>query len=121
MEQGGLTMCKAVCKVCPFKKDSMQGYLGPHTTEEILDVMQFDMPFACHPQRRDDPQETEALMLKGEVQICRGYVASASKSAKMFGQHPVFGKQMRDLQLEITAEDKEVVLNRWNFKKYHDD
>ncbi len=116
-----MKICKAICKVCPFRKDSAQGYLGPHTTQEILDAMQFDIPFVCHPKRLNSDEETEAAIHTGEAPICRGYVASASKSSKMFGQHPVFGKQMRELQLEITEEDKKGVMNLWDFKKYHEE
>lgn len=115
-----LTICKKMCGECPFLKDSAQGYLDYHDPQEILDDMNRDIPFSCHLQRADDPQLNAEELENGNQNVCRGYVATASKSAKLFGQHPFYGKQMRGLQDTITAADKDQVLNKWDWLKYHD-
>lgn len=113
-----MKICKKICNQCPFSKDSAPGWLGPHTVEEILNSQQFEIPFSCHKKRKDDSTITDILNKK--LQICRGWVASASKSFKLFGQHPQFGFVLKKLQDEITQEDKEAVLTRNEFQEYHD-
>ena len=113
-----MNLCKKICKECPFHKESSRGWLGHHKIEEVMHMQQTDYPFTCHMQRKDDSVLDDVI--NGEIDVCRGYVASASKSAKLFGQHPVYGQPMRELQKQITEEDKEQVLTRWEFKPHHD-
>jgi hypothetical protein len=112
-----LVMCKKICDECPFSKESLRGWLGPHSIEEILHMQQSEYPFSCH-KTRDDQTTNEAIQ-NGEYPICRGYIASASKSCKRFGQHPIVGQAMLKLQEEITQEDKDQVLARWEFPDHH--
>ncbi len=116
-----LTICKKICKECPFTFKSVKGWLGEvHTVDEIIEDMNRDIPFSCHLQRKDNDEDNIGQLMNGEQNVCRGYVASASCSAKQFGQHPIYGKQMRELQKEITEEDRNLVMNKWTFKKYHE-
>lgn len=115
-----LKICKRICKECPFKKDSLQGWLGNHTTDSILEQINLEMPFSCHMVREDNEKINNIKLLEGEHGICRGYIATATVSAKRFGGNPIYGEQMKNLQDEIIQEDKEQVMNKWNFKKYHD-
>jgi hypothetical protein len=113
-----MKVCAKICNECPFRKDAPKGWLGPHTVEELLDAQQFEFPFSCHKLREDD--STEADIIQGRLKICRGFVASASASFKLFGQHPIYGKALRTLQDTITDEDKELVLDRRGFAAHHD-
>ena len=116
-----LRICAKICKECPFSIGSAKGWLGPHDANDIVADMNRDLPFSCHLVRGDDEQENQEKMENGEHPICRGYVASATRSAKQFGQHPYYGKQMRELQKQITEEDENQVMNKWTFLKYHDE
>lgn len=115
-----LTICKKICGQCPFKTTSLQGYLDYHTTDEILESLQLEVPFSCHLQRKDDMNTNWKEVENGTQNVCRGYIAMASKSCKLFGQHPIYGKEMLRLQKEINEEDKKEVFNKWDWKKYHE-
>lgn len=112
-----MKICSKICKECPFSNKSMPGWLGPHSIEEILDSQQFEHPFSCHMQRTEDSSISD--ILTGELQICRGWVASATKSCKKFGQNPLY-PGLSELQNQIKPEELEGVLARWEFRKYHE-
>lgn len=110
--------CDKICNQCPFATKSLPGWLGPHTIEEILNCMQMEGLFSCH-LHRDGETTTEQIM-NGEIPICRGFLATASKSCKLFGQHPLTGSLLLKLQREITNEDKKLVMDQWEFKEHHE-
>lgn len=112
-----LTMCRHICGECPFRKDSAPGWLGPHTVDEIMNAQQFEQLFSCH-RTRDDETTVEAI-INGEYPICRGFIASASASCKLFGQNIEYGQALRELQDQITDNDKQSVLTRQTFRQHH--
>lgn len=116
-----LTACKKMCNECPFHKDSPAGWLGDHSIEEITNAIQFEQLFSCHKQRGESPALNRKEMENGDQNICRGFLLSATKSCKMFGQNPDTGKELRRLQdeLEISDEERENVLSKWDFAKHH--
>ena len=116
-----LQLCKKICNECPFKKGSLQGWLGGvMDVEEVHENMKLEFPFACHKQLGEDKHTNEIKMFLGQIQVCRGYIASATKGAKMFGGSGTqLSFHLRELQKEITVEDKELVMPIWEFKKYH--
>lgn len=116
-----LTVCKKMCNECPFSKKSIKGWLGDHTVSEITNAIQFEQLFSCHKQRTDDVLLNERQMENGKQNICRGFVLSATKSCKMFGQNPSTGAELRRLQKEVnpTEEEMESVLSKWDFEKHH--
>lgn len=109
-------VCKKICNECPFSKDSMKGWLGPHSIEELMDYIQFEYPFSCHKTR--DDETTDIAIAAGDYPVCRGFVAAASKSFKLFGTTEA-GRQMRLFQDQITPEEKEMVLSKWEFREHH--
>ena len=117
MNEVKMSICKKICSECPFRNHSAKGWLGPHTVEEILHAQQFETPFSCHMQRTDETELRD--ILNGNIDICRGFIASASKSFKMFGQDQAYGNELRRLQEEITDADKDLVLDRRDFAQYH--
>lgn len=117
-----LKVCKKLCNECPFTNNSLPGWLGEATVQETLDAMQFETLFSCHKTRQhEDPNKNLYEVMTGQQPICRGFVLSAKKSCKMFGQHPVNGAALKELQnqIELTEEEREVILTRWEFKDYH--
>lgn len=115
-----MKVCAKVCKECPFRKDSLRGWLGHHSIDEILDSIQWEIPFSCHMTRTDET--TNEDIIEGRTPICRGFIASANKSCKMFGQNPQF-PQLRELQKQVKSEAKEdasEILAKWEFREYHD-
>lgn len=119
MENFNLKICPKICKECPFSNKSSSGWLGPWKVEEIMDFQQFEGLFGCHLHLTDDEEENCRKIEVGEIPICRGYIASADKSCKVFGQNPITGKSLYKLQEQITEEDKESVLSRPEFRKHH--
>ena len=113
-----MNMCEKICRECPFAKKSAPGWLGPHTVKSLMGMMQMEHLFACHKQIKDDTREID--LIRGNVQLCRGFVASATKSHKMFGSHINNGRDLRLLQLEITGKEMETVLDRREFREHHE-
>ena len=116
-----LKTCEKVCKECPFRKDSMKGWLGGFDVDEVLDAQQYEQLYSCHLHRGEDSAQNEKDIESGDIPICRGFLISAYLSCKVFGQHPQTGKSLRELQdsLVITEEEKSLILNRWNFRTHH--
>lgn len=115
--------CKRVCKECPFTNKSAPGWLGPWKPRQILDVQQFEGLFPCHKTINDGNKDAgPEIVLNGAVPVCRGFLASASKSAKLFGQHPDNGPDLQRLQKSVEDEgheDHQTILARWEFLSHH--
>ncbi|HHJ17519.1 MAG TPA: hypothetical protein ENJ80_12555 [Gammaproteobacteria bacterium] len=116
----GLTICKKICKECPFSTSSPKGWLGPHSLEGVLDAQQRGKLFSCHMLRKDEMSSED--IESGEVRICRGFIASASKSGIAFDQDSKTGKALKGLQELVAREAKEdnsTILSRQEFEKHH--
>lgn len=106
---------KETCKECPFIRGCAPGWLGPHSTDEIMAHFSFELSFSCHMERtrKTTPEDVGA----GRISICRGFLASANKSGKRFRN-----KRLFDLQEKVKSEGLEVdeeVLAQWDFVDYH--
>lgn len=112
---------KKMCGECPFKKDSMKGWLGGETVEQTLNAQQHEHLFSCHQTRGSSEEVNEVFIKRGEQPICKGFLLSAKLSAKMFGQHPTNGKELKRLvdEMNISEEEREVVLKRHEFREHH--
>lgn len=117
-----LKTCERVCNECPFRKDSVPGWLGGFSVDDTLDAQQFEQLFSCHKTRVDDPEENQRKVESGEIPICRGFLISAKLSCKIFGQHPITGKALYKLQdgLVISDDEKSLILTIWKFREYHE-
>ena len=107
-----MKVCKKVCVECPFKKDSLKGWLGEHTVQGILDSQQYETPFTCHMQR-------DNIKDHNEIDLCRGLFISANKSFKLMGQNPNFGKEMLEIQKTTRDDSRENILSRREFLDHH--
>ncbi len=52
-----------------------------------------------------------------EANICRGYIANATKSGIIFGQNHKNGRELKKLQKLITKEAEEEFLRRQGYRK----
>lgn len=112
---------KRMCGECPFRKDSLKGWLGGETVDETLNAQQFEHLFSCHKNRTEDQKLNLELIKDGQQPICRGFLVSAKLSAKMFGQNVANGAELKRLtnEMVISEEEKENTLKRWEFREHH--
>lgn len=115
-----LTVCSKLCSECPFSTNSPKGWLGSHSLRGVLAAQNDEKPFSCHLARKEDM--TSDSIESGQVKICRGYVASATKSGIMFGENEVNGPELQRLQQLIISEDREdpnIILSQEEFVVHH--
>ncbi len=115
-----LTICKKICSECPFTASSPKGWLGPHTLDEVVSTQQRGGLFSCHLLRKEDMSMQDIKL--GVVRMCRGYIASATKSGIIFSDNSEEGKALQDLQVLVDAEakeDEEAILSTQEFKIHH--
>ncbi len=115
-----LTACSKLCSECPFSANSPKDWLGSHSLRGVLDAQNEEKLFSCHLARKENM--TSDTIESGEVRICRGYVASATKSGIVFGENEVNGPELRRLQQLIIAEDREdpnIILSQEEFVVHH--
>ena len=115
-----LTVCSKLCSECPFSTASPKGWLGFHTLDGVLEAQKKEELFSCHLARKDEM--TSDNIASGEVKICRGYIASATKSGITFGQNHKNGHELKRLQMLITKEAKEdnnIILSQEEFTTHH--
>jgi len=41
-------LVKKPCNECPWRRNALAGYLGPHNADEWLSLAETDAPIACH-------------------------------------------------------------------------
>lgn len=115
-----LNVCAKLCKECPFSANSPKGWLGSHSLRGVLDAQNDEKLFSCHLARKEDMTGDE--IGSGQVKICRGYVASATKSGITFGDDEINGPELQRLQQLITSEDREdpsIILSQEEFVVHH--
>jgi hypothetical protein len=96
----------APCRECPFKRNSMRGYLGPWPNpEEIIRQAFSEAGFVCHMTITNQKNSNK-------YKVCTGSLVCANKSAKLFRD--------RNLQrLQAAAEDPGNVMGMREFCEYH--
>jgi hypothetical protein len=115
-----LTICTKLCNECPFSVNALKGWLGPHTIDAVIDTQDNEGLFSCHLARKENMTVDE--IESGAVRMCRGYIASSTKSGIEFGDNQKYGKELRRLQLQVIAEDLEnndIILSQSEFKEHH--
>jgi len=115
-----LNVCSKLCKECPFSKASPKGWLGLHTLKGVLIAQQIEELFSCHMARKEGMSSEN--IESGEIRICRGYIASATKSGVIFGHHHKNGSELKRLQELIAKEameDEDIILSRQEFIQHH--
>jgi len=106
--------CKKLCKECPFKKDSMKGYLGEASgdPESFLQSMEYD-PIPCHLQVDWENDTDEEIENKCFSHPCIGSLQFMNNSCKL-----PFSKEYRALQ-DSVDKNPEVFNWRAEFIRHH--
>lgn len=105
------------CKTCPFRKDSLQGYLGPETVESIEKVVHGEgLGWSCHESIAGKPTMTDGKVdVRKYGTACTGAILSATKSCKSYREGPLADLQ-RTMRGHKSTSD---ILNAWEFRAYH--
>lgn len=114
--QMSLKVRKLKCDECPFKPTSIKGWLGEHTVDDIKKAMSNEQLFSCHSHRVKDETTTAILTESGKIPICRGFIESSLKSAKIFGKNPFTGVALKELQNEVRKEE---AMSIFDFMEHH--
>ena len=73
--------CKKPCKACPFRRQSLPGWLGAASTEQFAQTVMADMPMPCHSTvDYDDPDWREGLH---KARYCRGALTLFANQCKL--------------------------------------
>ncbi len=107
-----MEMCKKFCKECPFLNDSLQGYTGTYTPQELHSMAVSEQPFPCHMSHHGYLTFENAK----NYPMCRGRIAYALNNFKIFRS-----KELSSFQKEITKSESEMVLGSNGLIKYHGD
>lgn len=80
-----MKICTKICDECPFSNKSPRGWLADYTVEDFAQFFRLEVLFPCHKQIKDDLNFNQAaeLVKTNKVKLCRGYVESMRKSAKL--------------------------------------
>ena len=92
------------CGQCPFRKNSIKGYLGGFTIEETLKTAQSESSFVCHKVRESNKEEE-----------CAGRLLFASKTCKKFKN-----KDLEDKRNYITSINSLDNILGFDFKNHHE-
>lgn len=80
-----MKICKKLCDECPFSRNSAKGWIASYSIDDFMEFMRYDLPFPCHMLVEHDMTAEEAAqsVIDGKMKLCRGYVESMRKSAKI--------------------------------------
>lgn len=93
------------CKECPWRKNSLQGFLGGNSAEQYADHLQFNVIPECHLHSTYEDDETGELV---EGVLCAGALATSANACIL----PRYAEQ---------AEAREVVGKREDCFQHHRD
>ncbi len=111
--------CSKICKECPFSKNSLPGFLADYTPQDIVDFMNREDLFPCHmmmPDENLDQSDVEKMIKNGELKLCRGYVESIIKSAKLPRNNKFLLDAMKCVRESGVSENSMPI---WEFVKHH--
>jgi len=112
---------KHPCGECPFRQESMKGWLGPWTLDSILQQVHAEVPghktpgLACHLdvavqlERKEDISNEE---LYEKSHVCVGSLHHANASFKRY-KHPELNVMAAEVGLLST------ILDLFKFRKHH--
>ncbi len=72
--------CKSPCNECPFRKDSLSGWLSDYTPQELHNIVMQELAFPCHMTHDEDLDWEEAG--SEESPLCAGALMYMRKGAK---------------------------------------
>lgn len=96
--------CKHPCPECPFRKDSLRGYLGGFTPEETYKAALSEDGFDCHLTRGDGQERKH----------CAGRLLFATKMCKSFRN-----KELEQARFAVKAENSLDDILGFDFLGHH--
>lgn len=111
-KQSQMNYCKTPCSDCPFRKDSIAGWLSEYTTQDLHSLVMNEIPFPCHMTHDRDLEFDEAG--EAETPLCAGalrYMRKAGKSPRR--------QDLAFLLKSIDRNDCENILSVPEFFKHH--
>lgn len=91
------------CGVCPFKKNSIKGYLGGFSVEETLLVARSDSSFICHKTRESFNEEE-----------CVGRLLFATNTYKKFK-----GEELEEMRIIANENNSLDNILGFDFSEHH--
>lgn len=67
------------CAECPWRREAVRGYLGPHTAEEWVEIAHSDSPIACHMTIKHNDQDWAELRQCGGSTIFRANICKTPR------------------------------------------
>jgi hypothetical protein len=109
-----MKVCKSLCDACPFSRTSMPGFLADYKVTDFQNFIRFDFPFPCHKLIHGDMSSNEVreLIEREELLLCRGYVESMVKSAKL-PKDPEFASIVKNINIGSNS------MSIFEFIKFH--
>jgi len=108
-------MCvmKTPCEQCPFRKNSLPGWLGPYeNAQELLNVINAEIHFMCHMTLgQDDDDEVDESKMK----YCKGALLFMINNGKLPRD-----KELMKLRNEAKGENLDNILDVPGFMYHHD-
>ncbi len=72
------TPCAVQCPQCPFRSDSVPGYLGQYTVQTVAQALWRNIPFYCHPTVDYTKPNWQAKAARNG-KLCRGSLVFANR------------------------------------------
>lgn len=108
-------MAKSPCKNCPYRKDSLPGWLGSaETPAEFLKQLELPYPHPCHPKVDWEKTKQEDLPEFGLTHPCIGELVFMRNTCKS-PRDPDF----RELVNEYPPDREQVFANKQEFINHH--
>ncbi len=101
---------KTTCEECPFRKDSMAGWLATYTPQELHNLVVSEHPFPCHMTHEEDVSFEKAA----ELPLCAGGLSYMRKNGKM-----PRNKEHYALMKDVDQETLNNTLGRTEFFEHH--
>jgi hypothetical protein len=107
-----MNYCKKPCNDCPFRKDSLPGWLADYSIQELHSIVMNEMPFPCHMTHDENLGWDEAG--SEEFPLCAGALGYMRKSGKLPRRN-----DLAVLVKQIGIKDLDNILSVPDFFKHH--
>lgn len=108
---------KSPCKECPFRKDSMKGWLGPYKTpQDLINAGRGSESgmYKCHMEVNEKMEYMDGFDAHLQASPCRGALIMMKKSC-----HRPRNPKTVALMEQVTEENKKQVLAEWEVLEHH--
>ncbi len=109
-----LNICKKTCNDCPFRKQSLPGWLGDYNSaQELHNIVMSEAPFPCHLTHTDEEISFEEA---GTVEhpLCAGALMYMRKAGKL-----PRNKELLDAMKSFPISELDAILSYREFFQHH--